>query len=243
MGGIIREKLICKSLDFDGVGDWAQGSNTNNEYDFIEYNLPWTMQVAFQYKGTPPTYLLSTYNGGTTPRGWDFYVVNANSFRFNFANNAVANFQMSFLPPSSLVIDDWYFLTLIYDGTGVLSTTKLFFNGTLLNTASAAVANLSIVTSNNLQISRRVSNARISTINSVRFWNTNLTNEQALQEYNNGFGRLQPVLPDNCKLDLNMSKSVWNGSQFLIKDQSNNVSDFVSNNLGENQLLTECYQI
>jgi hypothetical protein len=134
-------------------------------------------------------------------------------------------------------------LTLIYDGTGVLSTTKLFFNGTLLNTASAAVANLSIVTSNNLQISRRVSNARISTINSVRFWNTNLTNEQALQEYNNGFGRLQPVLPDNCKLDLNMSKSVWNGSQFLIKDQSNNVSDFVSNNLGENQLLTECYQI
>ena len=115
MSSNIREKLICKSLYFDGVGDWAQGSNSNNEYDFIEYNLPWTMQVAFQYKGTPPTYLLSTYNGGTTPRGWDFYVANASSIRFNFANNAVANFQMSFLPPSSLVIDDWYFLTLIYD--------------------------------------------------------------------------------------------------------------------------------
>jgi hypothetical protein len=38
-------------------------------------------------------------------------------------------------------------------------------------------------------------------------------------------------------------KSVWDGSQFLIKDQSNNVSDFQTFNLGENQLVTKCYQI
>jgi hypothetical protein len=63
-------------------------------------------------------------------------------------------------------------------------------------------------------LSRRESNARISTINSVRLWDTNLTNEQALQEYNNGFGRLKPILPDNCKLDLNMSKSVWDGNLY-----------------------------
>ena len=242
MGIDVGEKLICKSLEFDGVNDWAQGSNSNNEYDFIEYNLPWTMQIAFRYKGRVPTYLISAYNNLTIPRGWVFYTANASSIRFNFAYDTVANFQMSFLPPTRLVRDDWYFLTLIYDGTGVLSTTKLFFNGTLLYTASAAVANLSIVTSNDLNIARLSSSARESTINSVRFWNTNLTNEQALQEYNNGFGRLEPVLPNNCKLDLNMSKSVWDGSQFLIKDQSNNVSDFQTFNLGENQLVTKCYQ-
>jgi len=240
MGIDVGEKLICKSLEFDGVNDFALGSNTNNEYDFIDYNLPFTISVAFQYK-TSGSWLISTYNASTTPQGWALYAQNPTTIRFSFYFDSltIRNAQAASIP--SLIVDNWYFLTYIYDGSGVGSNSKWYINGQYYATLGGTVT-FSVITSNNVDIASRGSFANLN-MNSVRLWNTNLTDEQALQEYNNGFGRIKPVLPDNCKLDLNMSKSVWNGSQFLIKDQSNNVSDFQTRNMGEDQLINGCYQI
>ena len=239
MSSNIREKLICKSLEFDGVNDWAQGSNSNNEYDFIDYDLPFTISLAFQYKSIG-SWLISTYNNSTTPNGWALYAQNPTTIRFSFYFDTltIRNAQVASLP--SLIVDNWYFLTYIYDGSGDLTNSKWYINGQYFASLGGTVT-FSVITSNNMEIARRGSVADLN-MNFVRLWNTNLTDEQALQEYNNGFGRLQPVLPNNCKLDLNMSKSVWDGSQFLIKDQSNNVSDFQTFNMGENQLINNCYQ-
>ena len=118
MASNVREKLICKSLEFDGVGDWALGSNTNNEYDFIEYNLPFTISVAFQYKAIG-SWLISTYNASTTPQGWALYAQNPTTIRFSFYFDSltIRNFQAASIP--SLIVDNWYFLTYIGDGVDV----------------------------------------------------------------------------------------------------------------------------
>ena len=79
--------------------------------------------------------------------------------------------------------------------------------------------------------------------NTFRMWDTQLDLSRVTKEYNNGFGRLQPVLPNSCKLDLNMSKSIWDGSKFLVKNNTNITSDFESLGMSELNLINNCYQI
>jgi hypothetical protein len=74
-------------------------------------------------------------------------------------------------------------------------------------------------------------------------WNKELSFEEVTKEYNNGFGRLTPISKGNCILDIDLAKSIWDGSKFLIKNGDNITSDFESFNMSESDLINGCYQI
>jgi len=244
MASNIREKLICKSLAFDGVNDRLTGP-LNSIFD-IEYNQPFSFGMWYKYPSTDIAIIFSKVNINVDIGYYLEHRVSSNLMRWWFFETQTnfAIWQFNFEES----IDTWYHFIVTYDGTVTSGGIKMYLDGVELSQfafTNSLTGGTVVDSTRNIEIGGNSSGPNFTNINfnTFRMWDTQLDLSQVTKEYNNGFGRLQPVLPDNCKLDLNMSKSVWDGSQFLIKDQSNNVSDFVSNNLGEDQLVTECYQI
>ena len=251
MGVDVGEKLICKSLDLDGVNDYiSNGVYPNpfsgNEIFNFEINNQFSISVWFKIDTLPFTiYTIISKYDPSTDRGYGIEINGSGIVSFFIIDGGK---RMVVKSSQQIIPDVWYNVIVTYNGSGSYLGQNIYINSindTVVKTAGVPTtiqvpnAPLEICRLNFLGGSRYVDGL----IANVRIWNTELTQTNVNTEYNNGFGRLKPILPNNCKLDLNMSKSVWDGSKFLVKNNTNLTSDFESINMSESSLINECYQI
>ena len=246
MSGIIREKLICKSLQFDGVNDYLEGP-----LDSL-FELERTQSFSFGFNVKPITInsgtsnMLLTKYSNPPSQGYFCSIFDTGVFRLDLQRNGGGN-GISVRTVQTLNTGEWYHLIATYDGSSSASGVNLYIDGVLQST-TIGFDNLtdSIINSSvPLRINTLVTPSRPlnSDTKLVRMWNKELSFEEITKEYNNGFGRLTPISKGNCILDIDLAKSIWDGSKFLIKNGDNITSDFESNNITESDLINGCYQI
>jgi hypothetical protein len=245
MGGIVREKLICKSLAFDGVNDHLTGP-----LDSL-FELERTQSFSFGFNVKPITINSGTSNMLLTkysnPPARGYYIaVQSNKIVFSLQSNGGTN-GISVRTVQTLNTGQWYHLIATYDGSSSASGVNLYIDGVLQST-TIGFDNLTDTIINSsvpLRINTLVTPSRPlnSDTKLVRMWNKELSFEEITKEYNNGFGRLTPISKGNYILDIDLAKSIWDGSKFLIKNGDNITSDFESINMSESSLINECYQI
>jgi hypothetical protein len=246
MSGIIREKLICKSLQFDGVNDYLEGP-----LDSL-FELERTQSFSFGFNVKPITInsgtsnMLLTKYSNPPSQGYFCSIFDTGVFRLDLQHFGGGN-GISVRTVQTLNTGQWYHLIATYDGSSSASGVNLYIDGVLQST-TIGFDNLTDTIINSsvpLRINTLITPSRPlnSETKLVRMWNKELSFEEITKEYNKGFGRLTPISKGNCILDIDLAKSIWDGAKFLIKNGDNITSDFESNNMTESDLINECYQI
>ena len=249
-------KANCNSLRFDGVNEDLLVTPTTN------FNFQWTDAWSIEAWIYPPStsslkFAFSKWGGAPTLniRGWFFMVLGYNPSSslqgaLRFQLRQAASGYIDAYSNSSINFDQWNHVVVTYDGSGTNAGITFYIN----NVATAKPNTLSTLGSGTPIGSGSISSGTIQTnepttvnslvtngswvagdLESTKVYNVELTAADIEDLY------IKASIPKNQNLilDLNVGRSVFNGTEWEVPDVTGN-NTAISRNMEVDDLTTNC---
>ena len=224
------------------------------------FNFEWTDSWSIEAWIYAPSdltlnFAFSKWRGGATTKGWFFRVLNSNPLAsrrgaLNFQLRQAASGYIDAYSNDRITFDQWNHVVVTYDGSGTNAGITFYINsvaspkpnilsalGSGTPLGSGSISTGTIQTTEPVTVNSLVDNGNWvgANLESTKVYNVELTPADIAQLYS----RLSIPQVSNLLLDLNVGRSVFNGSEWVVPDVTGN-NTAISRNMEVDDLTTNC---
>jgi len=245
----------CNSLTFDGVNEDLLVTPSSN------FNFQWTDTWSIEaWIYAPSTgnlkFAFSKWKGpGLTARGWFFMCLGYNPAAalqgtLRFQLRQASSGYIDAYSTSTINFDEWNHIVVTYDGSGTNAGITFYINGAatakpnILSTlgsgtpiGSGSISSGTIQTTEPVTIQSLVDNGTWAdgNLESTKVYNVELTAADVTELY----AKTSIPQNQNLLLDLNVGRSVFNGTEWEVPDVTG-LNTVISRNMEVEDLVTNC---
>lgn len=229
----------CQSLNFDGVAEYIDCTN-NSVFNFNSTD-PFSFESWVKFDNVSGFNFLTAkvdFGGVPVARGY-YFGTEGNQLKFLFFNTNTT--LMSVKSVQTVSTGVWYHVIMTYDGSGNASGVKYYLDDTLLtNTILSDTLIDPTTTTVPLQIGGQSPSFLGGNIARSRIWDIELTSGEVTTMYNGGCINYSPIQTGNLILDLDITNSSWNGSEYDVTDLSSTNATCQTVSMEITDLETDC---
>lgn len=240
-------KSNCNSLLFDGVNEDLLVTPSSN------FNFEWTDSWSidgwiFPRSSTVGIHIALAKWDISLPRGWFFTILGFTSSlsgALRLQLRQAASGHLDAYSNTGVVFDQWNHVAVTYDGSGTNAGITFYVNGvatskpnlTQTPSSSGPITSGTIINSEPVTINSIPDNGNwaVDYLQSMRVWDVVLTPSEILELTN----KTSVPQGTNLILDLDVSRSTFNGSEWEVPDQTGN-NTVVSRNMESDDLTSQC---